>query len=678
MMQRCSSIATVRYILCIGLLLLLSQFATAQPVRQIETGFERDVNRYRWTSGVQVGIQLYGWDVAIANRFLSDAFILFDDRLNFRDEDHLRWRVSRPLGSRFSARLRGQAAWFSQSRAFSQEIYAGLRYQPRPFAWVEPALGVAWDRRPGAAEAVGEAPLRRDAGPAYGARFAMAPPPINAYRLRLSGDARWQQISPRRGRTVQFEGSAERLFETTRLNVRSRLASSRRDAYQAVSFLNRDGTTRRPESVEATTSDTLLTTIELDAPFYRGLRLSTRLDFEGTNRFIRTERAPNDALFFETNFARRALDAEAAVRYEHPRLNARMAVRGGAATERRELANREAIPTTEAVQKSTLLQQADYDEGTFTLLANLRTTPRRRLVLTFDGTASIVRHDTPDVNPDDRDEVFYTGQFGTLLRLSRYLQADVKLYGSFNHTVYINATRSAENNKQRALRLRPSLRWTPGTRTTVRFTPQIRATYTVDDFVLQGRRPTDQSAREVSYEADLEHSLSSGLRLQANGSYSDLRLGRLLWDDFAEIPFDTLRTYNGWMRIQSQVTGRLTAEIGARFFIRSDFERATTVRYPRVDENGLILRDEEGIVLLTSVTRPGRRLIEQVGPATAILWTMTGGSVLRVDGWLNIQHTRQRLYGDLPDAAAPRIRQAARDGARQIIPNLSLSAIWNF
>ncbi len=677
-MKALASIRAVRSSVAAGLLLagLAAPAATAQPVRQLTSSFERDVNRFRWTSSARFEARVAGWDLALANRFLSDAFILFENRLSFRDEDLLTWQAQRLLGPTFSARVQGRTAWFGLSRVFSQEVYGSLRIVPHTTAWVEPVVGVAWDQRPGAATTDGPAPLRLDAGPAYGLRLSLAPPAAQDYRLRLHGEGLWQVINPRRGRTVRLDGSAERLFEDTRLASTARVASFRRDAYQAVSFLNRTAEGGPPESIEATTSDTLEVQVELDTPFYRGVRFLGGLDAAAHNRFIRTHRAPEQTLFFETDFNRRAIDAEAGLLYERRGWMTRLAVQAGAATERRRLANRDVLPPAEAAQKSNLLQQADYDEGAFALLANVRAPLHPRLVLTFNGSSRIVRHDTPETNPDDRDEVYHNGEVGLLVRLSRYVEADVKLFGSFYHTVYLNAARSAENNVQRSLRLRPSLRWTPSPRTRVRFSSEIRATYTVDDFVLQGRRPTDQSAREMRFETNLEHEAGGGVRLLLDGAYGDLRLGRLLWDSFSEIPFDTLRTYSGWLHVQAGQ--RLTADLGVRFFIRSDFDRAATVRYARVDEDGNVLRDEDGQVLLNSITRPGRTWIEQVGPTAALTWPMGGGSALRLDGWLNVQHVRRRLYGALPEASAARIRRAARRGTRKVIPNLALSVVWNF
>jgi hypothetical protein len=197
----------------------------------------------------------------------------------------------------------------------------------------------------------------------------------------------------------------------------------------------------------------------------------------------------------------------------------------------------------------------------------------------------------------------------------------------------------------------------------------------VDDFLLEGRRPTDQSAREMQYDSEFRQQLGSGFEVVATGGLSDLRLGRFLKDAFAEIPFDTLRTYSGWFRLRSE--GRLDAEVGLRLFVRTDFERASTVRYRRIDDAGNYVVDEQGNVVRNTITRPGRRWIEQLGPTFAVTWPMKRASALRLDGWLNVQHIRQRLYGELPEESAAHIRREARRGSKKIIPNLTISVLWN-
>ncbi len=120
----------------------------------------------------------------------------------------------------------------------------------------------------------------------------------------------------------------------------------------------------------------------------------------------------------------------------------------------------------------------------------------------------------------------------------------------------------------------------------------------------------------------------------------------------------------------------MVARAGVRFFIRTDYDRATTVRYRRVDDAGALLLDEGGAAVRTTVTRPGRRWIEQIGPTGAIDYRMLGGGSLRFEGWLNLQRIRYRLYGDLPEESAAHIRAEARRGSRRYIPNLAVTVVW--
>ena len=663
----------VAVVLVTGLLFAFDSGAQVAPF--LETGFERDVNRYRWIANGRFAQNVAGWNVSVVNRFVSDAFILFNNQLSFRDENQLSWQIHRPLGSVFSTRVQGRSAWYTQSRVFSQETLAGLRYSPGDYMWIEPAVGLAWDRRPGITIEDAIAPLRMDLGPAYGLRLNLSPPPIDDYVLQMQVDGGWQVINPRRGHALRLSGTAERLFERTRLSSAFGFSSYRRDAYQAASFLNRGTPTDRlSETVEATTSDTLFVRLHLDTPILKRFRLISNLDLSTNNRFIRTLRAAEDALYFDTDFRRRTFEGELGLQYTDRRVQARVALEGGAEVEQRQLTNRDVLPPAQATQKSDLLQQADYDQGYVSIQVNTRAQLGNRTSLTFDGATSILRHDTPETNLDDRDEQYHNAQIGIFFQLNRHLLTDVRMLGTYYHTVYINAERSAENNVQRSLRLRPTVRWVPSSRSTIRFSSEIRATYTVDDFVLPGRRPTDQSARELRYDGEFEHDFGRGVRLFINASRSDLHLGRLLWNQFAEIPFDTLRTYSGWIHLQA---GRhIVADIGFRLYIRRDFDRNTIVRYPRIDADGNSIVDETGNVLLTSITRPGRSWIEQIGPTCIVTWPMRNASRLRLEGWLNIQHIRQRLYGSLPDTAADRIRHAGRRGTRKIIPNVALTMTW--
>ena len=656
------------------LLVLVAGLAVSAPKAQVvRTGFERDVNRYRWTSTTTLATVAGGWDLVVDNRFLSDAYVQYDNRLRFRDENILRVSAQRPLARRLTAHIRGNMDWFGLSRAFTQSLYGGLRATLSPTAFAEPIIGAAIDRRPGVLQEDGSLPQRLDVGPAYGARLGLRRAARDGYQLRLEGQGLWQQITPRQGHAVQFAGGAERQFGTALIQAEVQVASRRRDSYQSASFLNRN--LARNETIEATVSDTLNASLEVSAPVHGGLRFLAQAFLRTNRRRIRTKRAPEETLFFDTDFDRRALDAEFGLVYDSRNVAAQLLVETTAASEERRLTNGATLPPSEAAQKTNLLLQADYDEGIFGLRGSMRAAVLPRLSFALSGSSRIVRHDTHQANLDDRDEVYHQGEVGVQWHVSQYVQADMRLFGSWYHAVYLKAERSAENNVQRSLRLRPGVRWEPTRHTRVQLASEIRATYTVDDFVLPGRRPTDQSAREMRVEAEIDQALWQDTALRVTGSYADLRLGRLLWDSFAEIPFDTLRTYNAWVHME---TGRhLRADIGWRLYLRSDYNRAAVVRYTRVGTSGEVLRDSEGRVQTGTISRAGRRWIRQMGPTAAIIWQRQP-SALRLDVWANIQRVYHRLYGDLPERSAAHIRASARQGTRRLIPMVTLTVVWSW
>ena len=584
------------------------------------------------------------WDIDLTNRFVSDAFIQYDNRLRFRDEDILRIRATRPLASTLDARVTGGMDWFGTSRAFTQALYLGTRYGPSRVVYVEPFVGVASDRRPGVRQPDGAVPQRTDTGPTLGITGAYRPESSAGYRLRLSAEGAWQRIAPRRAAYLQAEGGAERAFGPAQLSTALSFHSRRRDTYQAASYLNRDQI-GNPEAIEATVSDTLNAQMLLQTPLIAGMSMIAQADVQVNSRRIRSPNLAPGTLYFETDFRRRAIDGAIGLYLDREHVNAYLSAELGATTEQRSLRNRDALPASEATQKTVLLRQADYDEGALALTGSVQAHVLPRLSLAFSGSSRIVRHDTPTVNLDDRDEIYQFATVGFSYRASQYLTAETRLYGSYYHVVFLNAERSAENSVQRALRLRPSVDWRPGEGTRMRLASEVRATYTTDDFVLAGRRPTDQSAREWRMNLEFQQHVALDTEVHVDATIAELHLGRLQWDQFAEIPIDTLRTLSGWARIR---TGRrLVGEFGWRTFIRSDYDRSVTVRYALVNAQGQPLLDPAGQPRMGSITRPGQRWIIQGGPAGALIWTR--GQALAATGCM----------GQLAARALPHLRHAS-------------------
>lgn len=655
----------VKRLLPLILLVAGSAISHAQTPRVvIETGVERDVSMYRWTFGGSVVQSAGPWSFEADNIYRSDAFILFEDRLRFRDENQLRWRLGRPISASTWSISEGRLSYFSQSRVLIQHALSGIEYRSSDRFMIRPAVGVALDQRPGARLPGAIPPLRSDAGPSAALAFQARPSTGGDSNVEVAGEGVFHSIRPRQGRTMRLIGSAEGRFEQTRLDGRLSYGGARRDVYQSASYLNRGlPTDQFSETIEAATSDTMLIGVSLQTPLARGLDILGSVDGSLNRRMIRTHRAPEETLYFDTDFERRAVDANVRLTYSMPRTEAAIGLQVGADTESRRLANRDRLPPTQAAQKGSILQQADFDRS---LLA-ARTSGRHRFdahTVRLETLASIVRRDTPALNLDDRDEAYHSLSAGIESRWSRYLETDLGVFASYYHTVYLNAARSAENNRQRSLRLRPLVRWTPSDATRMQLLSEIRATYTVDDFQLSGRRPSDQAAREMRFDLELEQSLGDGIRVIGQAGYNDLRLGRLLWRDFAEIPFDTLRTYTGWLRIQG---GRLlVAEVGARAYVRTSYARGVLLRYDSpVDGTPAV------------VNRPGREWIAQVGPTSSIRAYVGERSEISFTGWLNVQRVFHQLYGALPEDDAATIRRRARKGTQLVVPNLTLQVRWH-
>jgi hypothetical protein len=649
--------------------------APVVPPRSLETQFDRGVNRYAWQAQLSVQQPFTKGQFSLRNRFNSEALTL-GSSLVFRDENTLFWKAQRTLSSKLEAVLKGNTATFSQNRVFTQEVLGGVRYQPKPFLQVEPAIGFAWDRRTNGLESIANPSLLHlDSGVATALALRYAPSAQNGMSWLLESNNDVQFIAPRQNHLVQTHASFQRNNirgnQQAQFSVDMRYANLRRDTYQSAFFL--DALSTPAEDIEAVTGDTLQTLIQSSIPLNKVLKLVSQGDFSMNNRTIRTLQAPQNALFFDTDLNRRKLNGEVGIEYQKGRTNARISSRFGAETEVRRLVNTDQLPDVQAAQKSDLLHRTDYDRGFFSLNGNVQMPLTKRTQISGNVSSNILHHDTPDTNPDDRDEVFHNGEMRFLVNFTEALALNLQALGTFYHTVYLKAERSAENNVQRSLRLRPAVRWKPSEDLRFTFTPEIRATYTTDDFELAGRLKNDQSARELSYDMLLERRWRNGTELKLDGTYSDLRLGRLLWAKFAEIPFDTVQTASAWVRLKTGTTW--TAEWGVKLFQRSDFDRATTLRYNRLDANGNVAVDANGKPIQDALTRYGREIVRQFGPTCAFTLPLYHQSMIRADGWLQFQTIRQRLYGTLPDL--PNIREALR-GTTRLIPNISLGVLWNF
>lgn len=633
----------------------------------VETRLERDRTRVRGVVATRLRAVVGPWRIAADGRYLADGFgRLSSASFDWREDLALTASAWRPLRPGLDLTAASTTVRIPQARVTRHESFAGLAFRSDPGLRVIARAGVALDARPGAPIGLVVPTLRQDAGPSLGldVHYNDGQP---GQALSFDGQATGALLGARRAGDVF--GHAVYRLDGPRLRVSAdgRYRLTRRDAYNAVPF---SGPPRpSAEVVEATVSDTLDARADADLPLLTlpvagPLRLALAGAFGRTTRRLRTPGAVTGALAFDTDLARQTLDADAALALDRPGLAARFGVRTGAARETRRLVNGAALPAVEAARKADLLLQTDFARSTLALVGTARLDRGRWLVL-LDAERSILRFDTPDENPDDRDEALASGRAVVRYLATAGLALRTEVVGTDQHTVYLRRARSAESQRQRTLRLRPGLDATLGRATRLSLDTEVRATYTRDDFTLPGRDRSDQSAREWRLESAFEHAFEAGpmagLRLEAEARLSDLRLGRLLPDRFAEVPFDTLRTVS----LAAALTGgtRWRYRIGWRMFRRADAERALSVSFVRADNSA------------ATVTRPGTSVFTQTGPVASLMLPLAGGSEVRIEGWYAVQRARSVLVGPLPASDAAAIARAAT-GRLLLQPTVMVAARW--
>jgi hypothetical protein len=262
--------------------------------------------------------------------------------------------------------------------------------------------------------------------------------------------------------------------------------------------------------------------------------------------------------------------------------------------------------------------------------------------LSFSGTTSILRYDTPaELSPEnrvDRDELLVALSVSSTHRISQYLDLGLAFNGNLSHVVYLFGAWSANNNYNRVLRLSPTATYRPTKTITSINTFEVLANYTVYDFEQQVSGVRSYSFRQFGW---MDSSSIQFTRRIGLDCFAHVRLyerGQLQWSDFSE------RTENSYVdrTIASQIRfspreGILFA-VGARHFSQSRYAFAG------------------GVKMLDL-------FIRSFGPTCLIRWDIGVFSKLAFEGWYE-----QRTF------AGSQMQQVA---SSQSLPNLSMNITIN-
>lgn len=672
---------------------------------QVTTGFQQDINRATWQVrtvlpwaswsrpfGVQDGASAGPMRGSALDGALVSTMPFVSRRpglaASFQQDIYRRSGADRTTRSEFSHLLvsprwsEGRFQVLSQSRVLSyqdvQEHVFGVVFHPRgalrrpsgveapraeaepdggitagqfqPFLWAGPVLEV----RPQTADR-----LAHDTGLIVGLGTAPVETPLGGGVLSVGAHAELQRTAPRRAHELdaglRHQGRSKDLSWDTAL----RIGQVYRETYQSAYYFNR--TSQGPPSstvpIEGTRLDTLAAEAFLEAQARQKTIASIQIDAAQYGRAVRQRNDPVDAPGVDTDFQRQEASLSARLRHQSSRFAGAVGLTVGARREARNLVNEDDLLGAFAAQTRDLLRQADYEEGYYEVQTEGRIDLSPNIRFRTEMRGGILRHDTPAENPDDRDEANVWATLGLNWRASATLSMILSATAHRDHTVYLQRTRSIENGVQQGLRWRPEIRWTPRPGTDVNVYAEVRATYTIDDFVLPGRPRSDQSAREWRSGVTARHRLTDQYSIRAEMRYGELRLGRFIATRFAEIPVDTLQTFSGKMVVQHDA--RLVSQIGLSWFVRSDHSPSQRVTIDNVTATG-----------------PGRILLIRVGPHVALQGRVHRRLAVTLESWWAMQQRGVHLFGGIPDGAPSSFRARARRLDRTFLPLFETSLVW--
>ena len=234
-------------------------------------------------------------------------------------------------------------------------------------------------------------------------------------------------------------------------------------------------------------------------------------------------------------------------------------------------------------------------------------------LLSFESSAGLLRYDTPDsLNTDDRDELLINEGLRETHRWNGYLESELQLDVTLNHTVYLFSDRSANNNWNRIFRLSPVLTYTPSRAMKMVNAFEVLANYTVFDFESVLPTVESYSYRQFAFLDTTSYDITRAVGLDL---YFQLRLyerGELHWQEFTERPQQYFQEATFSPDLRYTIEGKLVCAVGFRSFAQKRYQYDSGERVP----NGGIF---------------------SYGPTTSIVLTLSRSSRLEMQGWEEFQ-----------------------------------------
>jgi len=619
--------------------------------------FVRQLDAVSWSLNTRADYLSETLRFSMDNRLSSRLFLFNDQAQNIQDEqDHL-LQFQYALNPHFGINTRAGSYRFTNTNLRQDHALIGFYLQPYESLQIAARAGFLSDQRS----------EQSDQGLNWQVSLTTPELQLSDFRIKPEILADRAYINPRELYTFRYGTTMDYLSQDNlSLNALITASSTRRDSYQSGSLLNRT----ESSFVESIESDSTRAFILTETPI--GNRMTAEFSIDALSNVRRILNSPLEAgsniTLFDSRSDRQFLDTGVALHRRQPGLQLQIGARWALQVRESRLINTEGLPEDQVRRRSEILENSNFSQRRFELFTRNRVQVSERYEILISGSTSILRYNTPDFNQDDRDELAMLLRTVHEYRISDVLRSRVTLAGEAFHVVYLFSERSIENNWRRSLRLIPELTWQPSPVFEMNHRFTVRANYTVEDYELANRPKNDQSAREFIANSAMSWTFAPNWNLQAEVSRSELRIGRLFWDTFQETPIDTITTWD-FSGMFSRRYDDVVISTGLRYFHKTDFLQRASLAV-EIPDNGSVIR--------ASRIATGKQTTSQWGPAVTIRLPLSARNELYLNGWLQFQATRQKLYTDYPENFREAFLQAERSADRRTYPNLEITTRFNF
>lgn len=265
-----------------------------------------------------------------------------------------------------------------------------------------------------------------------------------------------------------------------------------------------------------------------------------------------------------------------------------------------------------------------YNTAITSIFTRLHYHPSRADSISSEVSLSVRKKDTPANNDDDRDELNAFMNISYHRKLSEILSFTLVSELVLTHEVFLKASKSANNNWKRIIRLSPQVE-IQTKRLQMRPKFEVIANYQVFDFENFSQGLQSFSYREMNFRDSLQLKLNTKLSSKLRYYWRYFERGIFFWDEFAETPTRKGFDFFGNLLLSTKVSDEFEFGIGGRYSVSQQKDISNAILPKMVNE------------------------YESISPETEIIATFGSGNTLRINGWYEFRFSTNGKITNVPN-----------------------------